>query len=84
MLEGFQQRLHLYSMRWDDEDDEYYDVLVIIVIVCMQVTGLSPDTAYTVVMETSLGLGISHQVRTSYLAPGEDILTSVSSTSPSW
>ena len=25
-------------------------------------TGLSPDTAYTVVMETSLGLGISHQV----------------------
>ena len=68
MLEGFQQRLHLYSMRWDDEDDEddeYYDVLVIIVIVCMQVTGLSPDTAYTVVMETSLGLGISHQVRTS-------------------
>ena len=71
MLEGFQQRLHLYSTRWgdegdeDDEDDEYYDVLVIIVIVCTQVTGLSPDTAYTVVMETSLGLGISHQVRTS-------------------
>ena len=84
MLEGFQQRLHLYSMRWGDEDDEYYDVLVIIVIVCMQVTGLSPDTAYTVVMETSLGLGISHQVRTSYLTPGEHILTSVSSTSPSW
>ena len=27
-----------------------------------KVTGLSPDTAYTVVMETSLGLGISHQV----------------------
>ena len=68
MLGGFQQRLHLYSTRWgdeDDEDDEYYDVLVIIVIVCTQVTGLSPDTAYTVVMETSLGLGISHQVRTS-------------------
>ena len=65
MLEGFQQRLHLYSTRWGEEDDEYYNVLVIIVIVCMQVTGLSPDTAYTVVMETSLGLGISHQVRTS-------------------
>ena len=67
MLEEFQRRLHLYSTRWGDEDDEYYDVLVIIVIVCMQVTGLSPDTAYTVVMETSLGLGISHQVWTSYL-----------------
>ena len=71
MREGFQRQLHLYSTRWedeneeDDEEDEYYDVLVIIVIVCTQVTGLSPDTAYTVVMETSLGLGISHQVSTS-------------------
>ena len=74
MLEGFQRQLHHYSTRGDDKDDEYYeddeddkdfDLLVIIVIVCTQVTGLSPDTAYTVVMETSLGLGISHQVSTS-------------------
>ena len=41
----------------DDCDDDYdYDDNN------SKVTGLSPDTAYTVVMETSLGLGISHQV----------------------
>ena len=37
-------------------------MMIMIMTTIIQVTGLSPDTAYTVVMETSLGLGISHQV----------------------
>jgi len=43
-----------------------------------EVTGLSPDTAYTVVMETSLGLGISHQS----LMRGVRLAREVSAASP--
>ena len=44
-----------YGDDYEDGEEDYDDNN-------WKVTGLSPDTAYTVVMETSLGLGISHQV----------------------